>query len=132
MLFRSNGSFFADSHADWRIKFVVNPLLGLGAIAVGGWSIRHFVRQMVLHTGVGPTIVEISNHPLFPGQSYQLYFSQSGRLKVRRLEVFLVNEEEATYHQGTDIRSESCVVHEQLVFRREDFCIEPGVAFDYK
>ena len=126
-----NGSYFSNSLADWRIKFVVNPLLGLGAIGVAVWSIRHFLRQMLLHTGVGPTIVEISHHPLFPGQSYQLYFSQSGRLKMRKLEVFLVSEEEATYHQGTDIRTESCIVHEQLVFRREDFYIEPGVAFEY-
>jgi hypothetical protein len=100
-------------------------ILAIPFLAVGVWSVRHFLEQMLLHNGIGPTIVEISEHPLYPGKEYRFFVSQSGRLKLRSWEVFLVCEEEATYHQGTDVRTATCVVHEQSLFRRDDFQIEP-------
>lgn len=102
----------------------------LAFVAVGAWAVKYFAKQMLLHTGIGPTHVEISKHPLYPGKTYQVFLSQSGRLAVTQLSVSLVCEEEATYHQGTDVRTERQAIGEHLVFAKEAFRIEPGAAFE--
>jgi hypothetical protein len=112
---------------EWLFSFSAVPFL-----AVGVWSIYYFAKQLLIHTGVGPTSVEISDHPLRPGKPYEVFLSQAGRLSVKSLELQLVCREEATYRQGTDIRTETRVVHEQQVFRQESFKIEPGAAFEYR
>jgi hypothetical protein len=43
---------------------------------------------------------------------------------MRSLEVSLICEEEATFTQGTDIRTEAREVYRQLCFERRDFAIE--------
>jgi hypothetical protein len=110
-----------------------NWLLTFSALAfvlIGAGAVYYFVRQMLEHTGVGPTHVEISAHPLYPGQTYQVFVSQSGHLNVNRLALTLVCEEEATYHQGTDVRTQRQAIFRELVFVKEAFRIEPGAAFE--
>lgn len=101
-------------------------------LAVGAWAVYVFVKQMLLHTGIGPTHVEISAHPLYPGQTYQVFVSQTGRLSVNRLSLSLVCEEEATFHQGTDVRTERQAIYCEQVFVKEAFRIEPGAAFEHQ
>ncbi len=110
---------------DWLLTLFVVPfvLAGIGLIVL-------FVRQVLVTTGIGPTWVEISDHPLRPGGAYELFVSQPGRLKFNRLNVRLVCEEEATYRQGTNTRAESHVVHQQEVLRREDFQLHRGLPFE--
>jgi hypothetical protein len=110
---------------DWFLTAFVVPFL-----AIGVWAAYYFVQQMILHTGIGLTSLEISDHPLKPGQSYDLFLSQAGRLHITALELSLVCDEEATYHQGTDIRTESCRVYNQLVFSEKAIEIEPGRVFE--
>ncbi|MHB8972547.1 MAG: hypothetical protein ACYC3X_09460 [Pirellulaceae bacterium] len=112
-------------HPDWFLTLFVLPFVGIGM-----WATYYFVQQLMLHTGIGPTTVEISDHPLVPGRTYQLFVSQAGRLNVQSLEVSLVCEEEATYRQGTDIRTERCRVVCESVFVERDFRTEPGKAFE--
>jgi len=50
-------------------------------------------------------------------------------MTMKLLELWLVCEEEATYQQGTDTRSEVRQVHRERCFSRQDFSIEPGVPF---
>jgi hypothetical protein len=110
-----------------------NWLLTLSALAfvtIGAAAVYYFVRQMLEHTGVGPTHVEISAHPLYPGQHYQVFVSQSGHLAVNQLSVNLVCEEVATYHQGTDVRTQRQAIYSEPVFVKEAFRIEPGSAFE--
>ena len=64
-----------------------------------------------------------------PGGEYRLLVSQSGRLDMRSLEVWLVCREEATYRQGTNTRTETREVRRLAVFRREAFEIRPGEPF---
>lgn len=73
---------------------------------IGVWSFRFFVKRLRQFAGVGPTIVEISDHPLYPGGHYRLFVAQMGRLRLRRLRIFLVCEEETFFRQGTDVRVE--------------------------
>jgi hypothetical protein len=110
---------------DWFLTLLAGPM-----VLVGLWSIYYFVQQLLLHTGIGPTSVEISDHPLRPGQACQVFVSQSGRLSVSSLTLSLVCEEETTFRQGTDIRTERYPVFSLPVFSREDFRIEPGSPFE--
>jgi hypothetical protein len=94
--------------------------------AIGAWSAYYFVKQVLPAAGVGSTTIEISNHPFYPGEKYEIFLSQVGRIHVNWFEVLLVCDEEATYSQGTDVRVDSRRVYERSVFRRECFEIKPG------
>ena len=101
--------------------------LCLSLAILAGWGLVFlFVRQLLLTSGVGPTFIEISNHPLSPGKSYDLLLSQNGRVSMRSLELYLICEEQSTYRQGTDTRTERRRVFQQSLWRREDFQIEQG------
>ena len=90
----------------------------------------HFFRHLLVTTGVGASRLEISGHPLYPGKSYDLFISQSGRVSVKSLEAVLVCEEEATFRQGTDTRTRRQCVFRQTVYRRDSFEIRPGTPFE--
>lgn len=99
-------------------------LLPLGAIGV--WAARYFLRQLRESAGVGATIVEISCNPLIPGKPYRLYVAQYGKLKLRRLRVQLVCEEEAIFRQGTDVRVDRHVVCESTIFADKSVLVDSG------
>lgn len=112
-------------HPNWFLTAFTLPFIGIGL-----WASYYFVQQLLLHTGIGPTTLEISAHPLRPGQTYQLLLSQAGRLHVKSLDLLLVCDEETTYRQGTDIRTERCRVFSMPVLSVQDFRIEPDKAFE--
>jgi hypothetical protein len=108
----------------WRFLLLA-PFVLIGAGLIG-----YLIRQLLMATGIGPTFVEISDHPLKPGGQYRLFLSQAGRLKFRSLCVALVCEEEAAYRQGTNTRAETRQVYRQELLCREDFRIERGRPFE--
>ena len=114
-----------NGHGDWSMTLLLLPLVGGGI-----WLIQQAWRQWLRYSGIGPTWVEISDHPLYPGETYQLYVSQTGHLKVRRFTVVLVCEEETTFYQGTDPRTETRRVFEEMVLEKRRFEIELGVPFE--
>lgn len=93
------------------------------------WSIYRFVRQLFKLAGLGPTQLEISAHPVIPAESVKLLLTQPGRLRLTLLEVLLVCEEEATYDQGTNIRTERNHVFEQRLFRKRGISVKPNEPF---
>jgi len=107
-------------------------LLGLLApfTIIGLASIGLFFRQLLLVTAIGPTHVEISGHPLRPGNQYQVLLSQAGSVSFRRLELFLELEEQATFRQGTDVRTERQVVWQSLIRRWNNVEPLPGTPFE--
>ncbi len=109
---------------DWFLTSVLLPFL-----IVGGGSVYFVLRQIWIDAGMGPTSVEICSHPLLPGQEYHVHLSQSGHIGVKSLSLWLVCEEEVTYHQGTDIRREARTVCQQRLYEQTDFQIEPGMPF---
>jgi hypothetical protein len=111
--------FFSGSHR-WILAGLLVPFA-----AIGVWSFRFFLSQLRHHAGVGPTIVEISNHPLFPGERYRLFVSQMGRVKLKRLSVQLTCEEESFYRQGTDVRVDRHVAFTQLLCKERDVLVDP-------
>lgn len=107
-------------------------LFSIPFVAVGAWLVGDFIRQMLIQTGIGPTHLEISGHPLHPGAAYQVYVSQGGHLSMRSLALSLVCEEAATCQQGTDLRTETKVVFDRQIFRHTDFRIDPGLPFEHQ
>ena len=106
---------------DWFLTIFMIPfvLIGVGAIVV-------LVRQLMVATGIGPTLLEISDHPLFPAGEYRLFLSESGRLTFHAVRVSLICEESATYRQGTNTRTETQEVYRKELFCRDEFQIERG------
>ncbi len=102
-------------------------------LPLSGLTILYFfVRELLVTTGVGPTQIEISDHPWFPGRRYSVLMLQSGRLLISAIDLILVCDEVATYRQGTDTRTERVRVFEQTLFRREQIEIEPSQTFEHQ
>lgn len=95
-----------------------------------GWFLFLFFRQYLKLTGIGPTTIEVSEYPLRPGSVCNLFVSQPGRVRLRLLDVSLVCQEQATYSQGTDIRTESREVYKHQLFRKRGINLRPGEAFE--
>jgi hypothetical protein len=110
---------------DWFLTVFVLVMCLLDA-----WATRQFLRMLWQHTRIGPTCVEISHHPLRPGMEYAIFLSQHGRISLVSLRMSLVCEEEATYRQGTDVRTELQPVHEQILFSRGPVRIDPAFPFE--
>lgn len=114
----------------WRTPRPMLTFLLLPLGAIGVWTARYFLRQLRESAGVGATIVEISGNPLAPGKPYRLYVAQYGKLKLRRLRVQLVCEEEAIFRQGTDVRVDRHVVCETTIFADKSVLVDPGTPWE--
>jgi hypothetical protein len=110
---------------NWLLTWLVAPFVFAGA-----WTIYALVRQILLTSGTGATLLEIAEHPLYPGQRYEAFLSQTGRLQVRWYQVQLICEEQATFQQGTDTRKATAVVHRETMLSERKFTIPPGGAFE--
>ena len=109
----------------WILAMLLIPFAMIGV-----WSFRFFLAQLRQHAGVGPTIVEISNHPLFPGKQYRLFVSQTGRLKLKRLTVQLTCEEETFYRQGTDVRVDRHEAIRQVLYKERNVSVDPKAPWE--
>lgn len=124
-----SAGYAINNHLEGRPDWVL-PVFLIPFVLVGVGMMVYFVYRVLVANGIGPTLIEISDHPLIPGHSYQVFVSQSGRLQLRSFSVRLVCEEEATYRQGTDIRVQRCLVHDQELIRREALEIHRGTPFE--
>jgi hypothetical protein len=113
-----------DGTPDWSLTFFTIPWIAV-TVAIGYQALR----RLLIHTGIGPTCVEVSGHPLRPGEHFAVMLSQTGRLNVNWLNLSMVCCEQATYQQGTNTRTDRRKVFEAEIFRRENFQIQGGVAF---
>jgi len=106
--------------SDWLMTLFIVPFLAVGIALVVVFA------RLLRHTaGIGPTLVEISDHPLLPGHGYRLFLSQSGNLKLTTIAVSLICEEEAVFRQGTNARIESREVFRQSLYSGASAIIRP-------
>jgi hypothetical protein len=84
----------------------------------GVWAIYQFFRQLMKLIGIGPTAIEVSHYPLRPGESCLVSLSQAGRVRLKLLDVSLICQEEATFNEGTDVRTETANVLDQRLYRQ--------------
>lgn len=109
------------------------PILAMLLVPFSGvaiWSLRSFLRQVRQIAGVGPTVLEISQHPLQPGGTYELFVSQMGRMRLRRLRIELVCEEESFFRQGTDVRSDRHVALSQELLSESTVRVDPQAPWE--
>ena len=106
---------------DWRLDLLVLPFF-----LMGGFLVYYFIRELLIVTGVGQTFVEISDHPLIPSETYQLYLAQGGHLSLKSIDIVLQCEEQAAYRQGTDTRTDRRVVFSQSLHHQDEVEILPG------
>ncbi len=104
----------------------------IGFVVLGAWGMYYFLRELRVATGIGPTSMEISDMPLQPGRQYEIWLLQRGRHAIRSLEVSLVCEEEAIFHQGTNVRTERREVRRQPVFRNENVAVRPEAPYEHR
>lgn len=93
------------------------------------WSFYRFMRQLFKVVSVGPTVLELARFPVVPGTVNELFLSQSGRLRLKLLEVFLVCIEEATFDQGTNTVTHRERVFSQRLFRKRGLEVAPRQPF---
>ena len=120
---------------------IVTLLVGrsvLGPVPWGGWLIalvfayiaagltRRFLAEFFVATRVGSTVVEIDRLPLRPGGRADLAVVQHGRMSLKKLAVSLVCEERATYHFGTDVRTESQEIERIPLLEQSRVRVEDG------
>ena len=110
---------------DWWLFALLVPFLGVG---IGGVVL--FIQRLFLATVVGPTQVEISDHPLVPGGRYDVLLAQGGTGTFRHLEMSLELEEQATFRQGTDTRTEHVTVWRKRVVEFRDVSPAPDARFE--
>lgn len=110
---------------DWLLLTVLVPFAAVGVI-----GIVVFVRRLVLTTAVGPTQLEISDHPLRPGGRYDVLLGQGGSGTFEAIELSLELEEQATFHQGTDTRTERGVVWKAALGAWHGLQLAPGTRFE--
>lgn len=105
---------------NWPLTLVVGPL----AIA-GGWLAYTLLRDTWTATGVGVAQIELSDHPIHPGQTCGGLLLQAGQFQARSLTVSLVCDEIATFNEGTDTRTSTEEVFRQILHRERRFRIDP-------
>jgi hypothetical protein len=120
--------FFAVVTTGWTRWFLILFLVPFGLAALISWIA--FLHQLLVATGVGKTVVELAGHPLYPGQKCRGLVSQAGRLSMNSLRVLLVCQEQVSYGQGTDRRTEDTRVYQQELFAKERFEIDRWRPFE--
>jgi hypothetical protein len=110
---------------DWLLLGILVPFL-----IVGVAGIVVFVRSLVLATVVGTTQVEISEHPLLPGGRYEVLLGQGGAGRFKSLDMTVELEEQSTFRQGTDTRTERAVVWRAPLGSWQGLQLAPGTRFE--
>jgi hypothetical protein len=110
---------------DWLLLSLLVPFA-----VVGGASLVLFIRRGLLATAVGPTQLEISAQPLHPGETYEVMLAQGGSGTFASLRVTLTLEEQATFTQGTDTRTDRITVWAHDIRTWGDLQLVPGARFE--
>jgi hypothetical protein len=97
--------------------------LALGVLLVR--AVRHLLKEWLLWR-IGWPVVELSAHPVRPGERFKLFFSQPGPMRLHAVRLTLECEEEIRFTQGSDTHREKVCVHAEDVFTRIDFVVEKG------
>jgi hypothetical protein len=95
----------------------------------GLWLVGYFLWHVYRTLGHRRSRVEVSAQPLHPGDEFEVFISQFGPLRLKSLRVLFVCQEEASYGQGTNVRTETRRVEEVEVVREEALAIARGFPY---
>jgi len=99
----------------WLMTLAVLGVL----VAVTGALLWKTGRDLVEQIQLGPTVVELAQHPLLPGSPCQIFFQQVGEIRLDKLQLVLECLEQATYQQGTDMVTHRHAVYEQTLWEQQ-------------
>jgi len=111
-----------DRHVRGRPDWLLS-LVSAAAVGIGLWSIYLAFRRLLLATGIGPTTMEVSEHPVLLGGAATLVVAQYGQLTIRDMRARVECHEIATYEQGTNVRTERVKVFEEELLSREELTV---------
>ncbi len=93
------------------------------------------IQKLIIELGetlrIGPSHVEVSDAPFYPGQRYEVYLSQAGRMRLAKLDFRLAREEHAAYQEGTNFRKEVYTAFEQTILEKHSLAISPQAPFSH-
>ncbi|MBI83572.1 MAG: hypothetical protein CMJ81_10275 [Planctomycetaceae bacterium] len=118
---------FLEGKGEWMLGVVTVVFLALAS-----WSVYDLFQQLAFLVGIGPTSVEISHYPLSPGTSCRLLLTQSSHMDLQHLNLLLACDEQATYRQGTDVRTEVRRVREDTILKLEQVRSKRDSAFEHE
>ena len=101
-------------------------------LALASWSVYDLFQQLAFLVGIGPTSVEISHYPFYPGASCRLLLTQGSHMELQYLNLVLACDEQATYRQGTDVRTEVRCVREDAILELEQVQSKRDSAFEHE
>jgi hypothetical protein len=118
-------------HSVYRGEPQYSLIAAAAVFALVAWRLLSAcLRALRRFVAVGQSICEISDHPLFPGEQYTLYFSQSGRARWDHLRLYLACDEKALFQQGTNSRLETRRVFEDLLLDELDLTTTLDVPYE--
>jgi hypothetical protein len=106
--------------------------IGLGVVALCWVGLAFFFVRNLLLSRLPRPRVELSAHPLHPGERCRVYFALPGPIQLHELEVELSCEEKVKYQEGSDTRAENCLVHSHQILARDTLTIEKGSLFEFQ
>ena len=109
-----------------RLDLILAILFGLVFCGGGTAAFFLFLRRVIRNMRTGTSILEISNHPVYPNRTYRLSLRQNGYLAANSYAVELICEEIARYRQGTNTLTNRKEVLRIPLFSRSDFRIPSG------
>lgn len=107
----------AENWQDQAFALFVSGMFG----GLGILMLADVFRRILFAFRLGPAILEISDHPIYPGRKYRILLQQAGILRFRSFCVDVVCEEVARFRQGTDTITSRKEVYRQQLFSRNDF-----------
>lgn len=115
---------FLDHRPEWNLVIAILPffLIWLALIF-------YFLRIAKKSTAIAPTLLEMDEAPLHPGESASALLIQMGAFYIFKLEVNLICEEEAVFTYGTDVRSEKNIVYRANLLSEQNFNITSDERF---
>lgn len=96
-----------------RLLMTATVLIVLVSVTV--WLLWKTGRSLIEQFQLGLTRIELSGHPISPGVDYQLFFQQTGEIRLEKLDLVLQCFEQTTYEQGTDICTHRETTYEQML-----------------
>jgi hypothetical protein len=99
----------------WFLNCFIMPFVLIGLVLILG-----VFRELLLMIGTRPATVEISSHPLTPGETCRLHVAQHGLLRLSGCRVLVVCEEVAKFTEGDSSRTDKKRTHEVELLRQDE------------
>lgn len=112
----------------WFATAIVSPFVLIG-LALAVLALVGTVYTVLIAMRVARPLLEVSAYPLRLGETYELFLSQPGPLRLRRLRVLLVCKATLVEGVGEDAIDKTVTTHEAELLRHHDLTIHHGKPF---